>query len=323
VGLHFVTHLTVRLLQEQVKTADNLHVYPGEVFLPRDLYEGIEAGKVQLQLGMIAAGGRTDIPNILDMAEYTIDQVMQVANKGRGKTGTTTTIVSPERKKPSKLNRLQSLIEHGDGYEDEQYPKKRSKAVKELPHEQPTRSLPSRGAKVAAKSYMEPDEMTELDMEKFDRGSEKKRKYSELTKPDSVRIANMSPSKRMRTSPTSFREESSSSPYMSSSFSSTMTGQPSFKAATTAAVASGREMRNQKVESQQTDDSDEFDLFASQSNKARDSAGISKSLSKSASTDNDRTTSSSTPVNTAAFFYIYSILPLIDQLIYGMFLVRG
>jgi hypothetical protein len=292
VGLHFVTHLAVRLLQEQVKTADNLHVYPGEVFLPRELYEGIEAGKAQLQLGMITSGGRSDIPNMLDMTEFAIDQVMQVASKGRGKTGTTTN-ASPERKRPTKSNRPHSF-EHKDVDKDEDQPRKRTKVVKELPQEQPTRSLPSRGAKATAKSYVEPEEMTDRDMEKIEQNMEKKRKSSESGKSDSVRVSNMSPAKRMRTSSTSFGGEViAGGSFLSSPFSSTTTGRPSLRAAATEAVASVHEMRNRKAENLQTDDSDDFDLFVSQSVKRARDSGTSKGFTKSASTDNEKTSSSS------------------------------
>jgi hypothetical protein len=293
VGLHFVTRLTVKLLQEQVKTADNLHVYPGEVFLPRDLYEGVEAGKAQVQLGMIAAGGRTDVANMLDVAEFAIDQVMQVAGKGRNQKGTTMSSpafkvrsgagVSPERKRPSKgANRSLSFDEDGDKPD---VPNKRARPSKPLPVEVPSRSLPSRGAKATVKSYVEPDEMTDRDMERLNRSvaDEKKRKSS-----DSLRERSLSPSKRPRTSePSSF---------LGASLASMTTGRTSLKDAAAAAVASVSALKPSSGDSREPSEDDGMDdLFVSQTTNKTKAAPetVQRRLSRAESTtDQEQSTPS-------------------------------
>lgn len=186
VGLHFVARLTIKLLQDQVKTVENLHSYPGEVFLPRELFEGIEAGKAQEQLGRIAAGGRNDMPNILDVADNAIDRVMQIAaGKGRNKQGTTMSspAVQPRRAKlpdsgEKKHSRVSRALSFEDGYDDEEdRPKKKSKVAKPLPEEVPSRSLPSRSVKTATKSYAE-TEVTETEVNAWNRSAGESRRSS-------------------------------------------------------------------------------------------------------------------------------------------------
>ncbi|RYY74640.1 hypothetical protein EON63_19595, partial [archaeon] len=58
IGIAFVTRLTVKLLQEQIKTSDNVQTYPGEIVLPMDIYAYTPQGDMQATLMKSAGGAR-------------------------------------------------------------------------------------------------------------------------------------------------------------------------------------------------------------------------------------------------------------------------
>ena len=89
IGLHFVTRLAVKHLHEQIKTSDNLQVYPGDIVLPRQLYKLKSSSSSSLG----HASSDDQVSNAeevlqakegLEDAENAIDKVLQFANKSRG-----------------------------------------------------------------------------------------------------------------------------------------------------------------------------------------------------------------------------------------------
>ena len=85
IGLHFVTRLAVKHLHEQIKTSDNLQVYPGDIVLPRQLY------KLKSSQGHTSSDDQaSNVEEILQTkegledAENAIDKVLQFANRSRG-----------------------------------------------------------------------------------------------------------------------------------------------------------------------------------------------------------------------------------------------
>jgi hypothetical protein len=155
-GLHFLTRMTIGVLNDQVKTSDNVQVYPGEISLPPELFMETEEGKTQQVLNRVA--GET---SGLD-SEALIEKLLQgtVMNKGMKKHGLASP-GKPSSSKVSKLNKSASspkLVkkEGKEGFEPST--KKSSKPVKEVkPEEVPTRNLPKRGTR-AVTSYAEVEE---------------------------------------------------------------------------------------------------------------------------------------------------------------------
>jgi hypothetical protein len=155
-GLHFLTRMTIGLLNDQVKTSDNVQVYPGEISLPSELFMETEEGKTQQVLNRVA--GET---SGLD-SEALIEKLLQGTgmNKGMKKHGLPSP-GKPSSSKVSKLNKSASSPkmvkkEGKEGFEPST--KKSSKPAKEVkPEEMPTRNLPKRGTR-AVTSYAEVEE---------------------------------------------------------------------------------------------------------------------------------------------------------------------
>ena len=81
IGLHFVTRMTVKLLNEQMKTQDNLHLYTGAILLPQDLYRRKEQAQSKTQRNLELGAG-ISLKEGLEEAEQAIDKVLQMAGKG-------------------------------------------------------------------------------------------------------------------------------------------------------------------------------------------------------------------------------------------------
>lgn len=170
VGLHFVCRLTVRLLKDQIKTAENTQVYPGEISVPRDLYENVDVGQAQGQLAQLAGG--VDV----DAADSAIEKAIRLA--GKSKKGST--MASPAKPRRPTASKTHAALEKKrtmplsstsvDEFESDLEERKPSKKAKPLPEEAPTRSLPKRGAKVAAASYLEPEE-DEREVERWNKNA--------------------------------------------------------------------------------------------------------------------------------------------------------
>jgi hypothetical protein len=186
VGVHFVARLTTKLLQDQVVRVENLQVYPGEIFLPKDLFAAIEAGKAQVQLGMIAGDGLEG--NLLNAAEVAVNQVYQFTHK-KGKD--TAKLFSPSKAAKYKSSPSSKVSHHTtnayDSENDEESSKKRARfGSKQLPDEQPSRKLPSRTAKTVVKTYLEPDfSEKELELWNRDAGVQRFQKSPKIAKSSS------------------------------------------------------------------------------------------------------------------------------------------
>jgi hypothetical protein len=157
IGVHFISNLTLRVLNDQVKTADNMQVYPGEISLPSDLYQPLapeEALQIQ-QLNSTMLG-----KNINLMNNATAKNKRQLSS-----------VMSP--KKPSKAQG--NRASPGDRRQSEETISKKAekkKAKKTLPEEVPERVLPRRSAK-AVQSYAEPD-VDEREVEKWNENAMRK-----------------------------------------------------------------------------------------------------------------------------------------------------
>eukprot|EP00981_Chlorochromonas_danica_P006414 scaffold1389_cov251-Ochromonas_danica.AAC.12 len=194
--LYFVTRLAIKLLQDQIKTSDNVQTYPGTVHLPGELFEK-KKDKKDGQRQNKAADGEMESTEMPDDIEQAIKQAVQLGkSKGRAfanagvsssAAGENVGHASPNSsgKKRAKKS-LSPLMEGGESdqdSEDEDYglEKKRrrvsaksgraAKVEKGKPgnrnsiekyllvqSEAPTRMLPRRIAKAVVNSYQEPDE---------------------------------------------------------------------------------------------------------------------------------------------------------------------
>lgn len=156
VGLHYVTRLTIKLLNDQVKTADNVQVYPGEIILPEELFQRTEDGRAQKMLNKAAVDTYG-----LDEADKIIDKVIQAThNKGRK------AIASPSGK--ILKSKLSPEISKRAKEKKELKPKK----GKEIQQEAPSRTLPKRSTKTVT-SYAEVEE-DESEVERWNEEAAKK-----------------------------------------------------------------------------------------------------------------------------------------------------
>ena len=156
IGLHFVTRLTISLLNEQVKTSDNVQVYPGEITLPNDILKETSEGKMQQILSRVA--GQTFGLE----SDAAIEKVLHAAYKSKKIMG------SPGKQPPIRAKATSPDMKESKR-EKAAKPKKK---VKEMAEEAPVRSLPKRGAK-AAVSYTEADE-DDSEVERWDEEAGKK-----------------------------------------------------------------------------------------------------------------------------------------------------
>jgi hypothetical protein len=196
VGLHFVTRMTVKLLNERIKTSDNLQNHPGEVTLPPELYQRrataqdpdmAESSVAVMMLGAGTAEG-------FEEAELAIDKALQIAGKSNkmlksaaSKPAAVTGAAAGSRKRPA--------VASPSGRDEEAHSaaaKRRSSSVEKekvtrLPEEAPTRVVPRRGAKQAAVSYKEAAESDKemLQWEHAAAEARKPRRSSELSLPRS------------------------------------------------------------------------------------------------------------------------------------------
>lgn len=179
-GLHFVTRMTVKLLNEQIKTSDNLQMHPGDITLPTELYErrklgrDEEVGDGSAAMAMLGAGTMEG----LEEAEQAIDKVLQVAGKGAKASKTAAMKQQQQAALPraagepgsaSKVSRKrfsESPAEDGKRKSTDRARTSLGSSEKErmppaatrLPEEAPTRMLPKRSAKEVVSSYREPVE---------------------------------------------------------------------------------------------------------------------------------------------------------------------
>eukprot|EP01031_Cornospumella_fuschlensis_P029704 gene29704-35860_t len=199
IGIAFVTRLTIKLLQEQIKTSDNVQTYPGEIVLPMEIYAYTPQADMQATLMRSAGGARAQ--NGYDEAEGAIKQAILLAGKGKGRARggevlTTPQVGATDTKSPGSGKRKKSLSpvdedtdhEGEDGWDDlgkggakkrrvsRPLPSKifktegssggKTKTTAALPVEAPTRNLPRRSAK-AEVTYQEVEE-SEGEAEEWD-----------------------------------------------------------------------------------------------------------------------------------------------------------
>lgn len=190
IGLHFVAGVARTMLQDQVKTAENVQVYPGEITLPGDLFELKPEPDEEQASAREELEARTAVAEIQPM----IDKAIQKAGKQRvkalpkymsppssklgfkaavhrsGGSNSNRSVTSSVESRRSKYEEEKdhdadsSIAGRGLEEDDEESsikkPRgKKAKAKKEaarpLPEEVKTRSLPSRRAKAAVASYKE------------------------------------------------------------------------------------------------------------------------------------------------------------------------
>lgn len=157
IGVHFISNLTLRVLNDQVKTAENMQVYPGEITLPLDLYQPLapeEALQIQ-QINNTMLG-----KNINLMNNAVAKNKRQLPN-----------VMSPKKPTKTQGNRASP----GDRRLSEESVSKKAdkkKPKKAVPEEVPERTLPRRSAK-AVQSYAEP-EVNEREVEEWNENAGRK-----------------------------------------------------------------------------------------------------------------------------------------------------
>lgn len=198
IGLHFVTRLASRLLSEQVKTAENVQVYPGDVYLPPELYQSSSNGvsgndKLNRNIAVIDKAG-------LEGAEYAIDKALQITGKVRKPAMPTSPLgVDKSKYKKTSPPLIKKRFRDEDDIEEIQraISKKASKASKKEkilpPKVEPSRVLPSRHAKAQVQSYIEVEE-NEREVQHWEEAAEEKRK-SFSSSDDGKLFSNSKPNK--------------------------------------------------------------------------------------------------------------------------------
>jgi hypothetical protein len=175
IGVHFVTRLTVKLLNEQVKTVENLQVHPGEITLPADLFAPMTAEQK-------AGSSKGHVQEGLELAEQSINKILQNGGKGRaGNKPMTASPVAVKRARSPAASAEKSRSDKRFSFdaeedEDQNVGKKKvskssnkvsaSKATGEVVPA-PSRVMPKRSAKGVVSSYIEKDE-NDKEVEEWD-----------------------------------------------------------------------------------------------------------------------------------------------------------
>jgi len=143
--LYIVTNLTLRLLNERVKSSENVQVYPGQIYLPRELYVRKQAGIDQ----------RSNTTNDVDNVDSIVEKVFNVVHKGKTRIAQSMS-PSPSKSKIGSTN-FDSGKKRMDLMEGDRttHVAKKNKVIEE---EVPTRQLPKRTVKNVVKSYEDPEE---------------------------------------------------------------------------------------------------------------------------------------------------------------------
>jgi hypothetical protein len=159
VGLHFVARTTAKLLNERVKTAENMQSYPRDINLPMDLYihrsnckSGTNGNNNSIDIGVIVPG--------LEDAEVAIDKALS-GGKNRWGKGTSSELFSFVSGTPAKNQTKRKRNIKIDSNQDENddivtVSSKKKNVKKELPVEMPSR-ISSR-SKSKTVTYIEPEE---------------------------------------------------------------------------------------------------------------------------------------------------------------------
>ena len=170
-GLHFVTRLTTKILNERVRTDDNVQEYRGDVSLPMDLYK-LRTDAVKP--GLRGALGDTVINAVQEgmlEAESAIDRALGIGKAKRTSGGGSKRFSGGGSKRQSTLGGRKkdtSVVIQGDGDEGGAAPagnakgKARVKRAKSpQPEAEAERKMPRRGAKDAVTVYEDEDENEE------------------------------------------------------------------------------------------------------------------------------------------------------------------
>lgn len=166
-GVHFITRLTLKILTEQVKTVDNMQVYPNEVIPPEELFVATEVGKPQKLLSLVAmdqgrGGGAVD-------TELVIEKAINSTHRSKN------TLTSPVRSGGASFIKTKASPDYKErkisAKQSKKEGTKKKAPTKALVEEAPTRSLPKRGAK-AVTSYAEAEE-DESEVERWNENSAK------------------------------------------------------------------------------------------------------------------------------------------------------
>jgi hypothetical protein len=153
IGIHFIARLALETLTEQVKTSDNVQVYPGEIILPEELYRQTESGKALLMLNRVATESSNN-----DDAEHVMSKVIAATSQKSRKNF----LSSPIRGKVGGVGvraSSKSPIDHGKEGKKSTKASKPEKTKKEsiVNEDGPVRVLPKRGAKTTV-TYTEMEE---------------------------------------------------------------------------------------------------------------------------------------------------------------------
>jgi hypothetical protein len=252
IGIHFIARLAIQILSEQVKTSDNVQVYPGEIILPEELYLQTASGKALSMLNKVA----TETANS-DDAEFVMNKVIAatshrsrknlLASPLRGRTGgvavrafsKSPTDHSKEAKRVAKALKPDKI-------------KKEATANEEVP----VRVLPKRGAKTAV-TYAEMEE-DNTEVEKWN--DEAGNKGAKKAEPKTVSNSRRPPS-------------SEDSNVISSSFSSQFLSKPVPSKPSTL-LDKVNDKNRPSTQSFLLADADDFDIFntSSQSSRLADSS---------------------------------------------------